>query len=886
MSPEQIAADPDGIDTPLDVYRARRRAVRGAHAAAAVRPRGPLGPDAARAIRDDPPARPSAIHRSFRGDVETIVLKALEKDRARRYQSAAELAADIRPHLGGVAIERGAIVAVRPRHAGASAPQGRRGGCGRRGGDDGLGVFAAAKAASNIRLAASLTEQVSALAWTRDGSWEVTGGLRSPKRCSGVSASSREDPLASHWALWELYNRSPCLRHASAVELRRVRRGRCNGRGRWRDRAGKHRPAGVDPGLGPVARAPAVGGRCAPRRRRAARRYRRRLRCRVQPQRPPPRLLRSRRRRPAVGPSRRARLAELRGHTDWVGAIAWSPDGERLASSGRGSELLIWNTESFVAPPALVAPVRSISDIAFSPDGRLLAPGVAGCHAGDRGRRRRPSAVGDQRPPRWPLVGDSVRGAGHRTAGPSRRAASTSGSSCGTRRRSRRNGSSPASVACRRASRSRRTARGCWSARAGCRSSTLRPPSGSARSPRRSRAASASRRTPASPARRGSGGSRSRLRSMRVRMFELDDRPGIAVLPSSQAFGYCVDISPDGRTLIPPGPDPAAPAVGCRRPHAAAGDHHRRERPADHVRAVRAGRRCRGKGGAGLLASPTRRASSRCAGRGCPLAVRRIEAGVSCGHLEFDFTGGTIIAGLGGTRRRMERAVGGDHRRNLGGPRRHLRHHRRAHAPEMAVIGPAPAFEIRGLPSMNPVRTIPTEWMVQSAAFGAGASPGGGRGGGGASVPVIAMGLAGGTIVLHDRRTGAPAAHAHRPHRGRPHHRLHPHPALAGPMLAPLIASAAGDRTIRLWDLRTGDAIASIPLGEYAVRSLAFTPTAARSRPPTPAARSPSAISRTSTPHRRQRGVPARRHARRAGRVRARPRPPRVGGGGARARDR
>ena len=34
-----------------------------------------------------------------RGDINTIVTKALEKDRDRRYQTAAELAADIRRHL-------------------------------------------------------------------------------------------------------------------------------------------------------------------------------------------------------------------------------------------------------------------------------------------------------------------------------------------------------------------------------------------------------------------------------------------------------------------------------------------------------------------------------------------------------------------------------------------------------------------------------------------------------------------------------------------------------------------------------------------------------------------------------------------------------------------
>jgi tetratricopeptide (TPR) repeat protein len=50
-------------------------------------------------IREQQPKRISAIDRTLRGDVETIALHALEKDRDRRYQSAVELAQDIRRYL-------------------------------------------------------------------------------------------------------------------------------------------------------------------------------------------------------------------------------------------------------------------------------------------------------------------------------------------------------------------------------------------------------------------------------------------------------------------------------------------------------------------------------------------------------------------------------------------------------------------------------------------------------------------------------------------------------------------------------------------------------------------------------------------------------------------
>jgi RNA polymerase sigma factor (TIGR02999 family) len=54
---------------------------------------------AIRTITEVQPQRPAALDPRLRGDLETIILKALEKDPARRYQSAGELAEDIRAHL-------------------------------------------------------------------------------------------------------------------------------------------------------------------------------------------------------------------------------------------------------------------------------------------------------------------------------------------------------------------------------------------------------------------------------------------------------------------------------------------------------------------------------------------------------------------------------------------------------------------------------------------------------------------------------------------------------------------------------------------------------------------------------------------------------------------
>lgn len=94
MSPEQIAGDPAELDVRTDVYSMgvvlyELLCGRLPHTATSTI-------DLARKICTARPQRPSAVNRALRGDIETIVLKALETDRARRYQSMAQLAHDLR----------------------------------------------------------------------------------------------------------------------------------------------------------------------------------------------------------------------------------------------------------------------------------------------------------------------------------------------------------------------------------------------------------------------------------------------------------------------------------------------------------------------------------------------------------------------------------------------------------------------------------------------------------------------------------------------------------------------------------------------------------------------------------------------------------------------
>jgi serine/threonine protein kinase len=105
MSPEQVSGNTAQIDVRCDVWAL------GVMLFEVLAGHHPIDledcsvPEAVRRIKETDPARLTDFDSTLRGDVSVLVSRALAKDKERRYQTAADLAEDIRRYLRGEAIK-------------------------------------------------------------------------------------------------------------------------------------------------------------------------------------------------------------------------------------------------------------------------------------------------------------------------------------------------------------------------------------------------------------------------------------------------------------------------------------------------------------------------------------------------------------------------------------------------------------------------------------------------------------------------------------------------------------------------------------------------------------------------------------------------------------
>lgn len=206
MSPEQVAGSGDAIDVRSDVYALgvvlfQLLAGRLPHDLSTA-----SLPEAARIIRDQPAPRLGDLDRSFRGDIETIAAKALDKEPARRYQSAGELGEDLRRFLAGepIAARRDSLIYL-------ARKQARR-----------FRVAAAVAAAFIVLLAGfliharaqarELADKLAVANVERARALAESGSVQTATDALWREFLARPESAHAHWALRETFARRPVRR--------------------------------------------------------------------------------------------------------------------------------------------------------------------------------------------------------------------------------------------------------------------------------------------------------------------------------------------------------------------------------------------------------------------------------------------------------------------------------------------------------------------------------------------------------------------------------------------------------------------------------------------------------------------------------------------------
>ena len=202
MSVEQFEGDPHGLDTRADVYALGVIAYELLAERLPYDLHGKTIGQARRIVGQQRLVPLGLVNRVFRGDVEAIVAKALERDRERRYQSASELAADIRRHLADEPVW------ARPSRVGYR-----------------LGKFAKRNKVLVAGVAGVVIMMLAAIAGTTMG---LRGARRAEAEARDVSAFLRDALLAS--AAPEEKGKDVTVRQALDAAAARIEQGALDGR--------------------------------------------------------------------------------------------------------------------------------------------------------------------------------------------------------------------------------------------------------------------------------------------------------------------------------------------------------------------------------------------------------------------------------------------------------------------------------------------------------------------------------------------------------------------------------------------------------------------------------------------------------------------------------
>ena len=333
MSPEQFDADPHAIDVRSDVYALGVVLYELLTGQPPYKLEKHVLPEIASIVRQQDPTPITSVNKTLRKDVGIIAGKCLEKDKTRRYSSASELAADIGRHLAGDPIAAVAPTLLdgigrlaRKHKAAATAVAGIAASL--VAAVVGISVFAVRAERAKVesdRLRGVVTEERDAATLAKDS--ERLQRQVAEDSTRKADASRTEAEAEATRAKRQLY-----VANLYKLQTALDRPGRRLAKEFFQDTSTAYRDA-----YGATAREPLELGFL----------------------------------RPALDQS----IAVLEGHEGEVTAIAYSPDGTRLATGSDDTTARIWDTATGKEVALLEGHEQPVNSIAYSPDGTRLATG-------------------------------------------------------------------------------------------------------------------------------------------------------------------------------------------------------------------------------------------------------------------------------------------------------------------------------------------------------------------------------------------------------------------------------------------------------------------------------------------------------------------------------